>query len=110
MRRNRLTALSLMFLTAGARIDLVAAASQPLAPGVSFTEVMLPRPKPARLWIYLPSPPPAGKLPCVVIAPSGSALFSGMKLQDGDRAEHLPYVRAGFAVIAYDIDGPIGAK
>jgi len=78
-----------------------------LAPGVSFAEVTLPgaKEKAARLWVYLPSPLPAGKLPCVVIAPAGTPLSYGIKVQDGDRPEHLPYVRAGFAVIAYDIDG-----
>src|SRR6185369_9853980 len=30
-----------------------------------------------------------------------------MYLAEDDRAEHLPYVRAGFAVVAYEIDGPI---
>ena len=28
-----------------------------------------------------------------------------MDLGDGDRPEHLPYVRAGFAVLAYELDG-----
>ncbi len=27
-----------------------------------------------------------------------------MNLRDGDRAEHLPYVRVGFAVVAYELD------
>src|SRR5579872_2080057 len=78
-----------------------------LQPGISFAEVTLPRPdkKTARLWIYLPSPARAGKLPAIVIAPAGTPLTCGIRLQEGDRSEHLPYVRAGYAVIAYDIDG-----
>jgi dienelactone hydrolase len=60
-----------------------------------------------KVWVYLPEKPPAdAKLPCVLIAPAGSTLLTGMGLADGDRAEHLPYVRAGFAVVAYSIDGP----
>ena len=30
-----------------------------------------------------------------------------MNLADGDRAEHLPYVQAGFAVLAYELDGAL---
>lgn len=60
------------------------------------------------LWIYLPSGA-TGKVPCVVIAPAGSPLVWGMDLAEGDRAEHLPYARAGFAVVAYSIDGGVRA-
>ena len=60
---------------------------------------------PMELWVYLPNPLPAGKLPCVLIAPAGSRLFHGMSLDAGDRVEHLPYVRRGFAVVAYQLDG-----
>lgn len=59
------------------------------------------------VWIYLPEKPAAEKLPCVLVAPAGSRLFHGMSLAEGDRAEHLPYVRQGFAVIAYELDGPM---
>ena len=68
-----------------------------------------------RLWLYLPSTA-AGQarhanrsLPCVLVAPAGSTMMTGMGLSDsdgdGDRAEHLPYVKAGFAVVAYELDG-----
>jgi dienelactone hydrolase len=46
-----------------------------------------------------------GKLPCIFVAPAGTRLYHGKKLSTEDRAEHLPYVRAGFAVVAYEIDG-----
>lgn len=46
--------------------------------------------------------------PCVFIAPAGSRLFHGKSLEEGDRPEHLPYVAQGFAVVAYEIDGPLG--
>jgi dipeptidyl aminopeptidase/acylaminoacyl peptidase len=60
-----------------------------------------------RVGIYLPKLPPEGKLPCVLIAPAGTPLVHGMNLGPGDQAEHLPYVRAGFAVVAYSLSGPV---
>jgi dipeptidyl aminopeptidase/acylaminoacyl peptidase len=80
-----------------------------IEPGVKFGEVKLTGgadTPPMRLWVYLPANAPAGrKLPCVFIAGAGSPLITGMALGDGDRPEHLPYARAGFAVVAYDLDG-----
>jgi dipeptidyl aminopeptidase/acylaminoacyl peptidase len=87
-----------------------------LEPGVEFYEVHLPGggagnspPMPGhsgKLWLYLPeggrSP---ASLPCILIAGAGSKLITGMSLGDSDRPEHLPYVRAGFAVLAYELDG-----
>jgi dienelactone hydrolase len=61
-----------------------------------------------KLWLYLPSGNHRPKsLPCILIAAAGSNLITGMSLSDGDRPEHLPYVRAGFAVVAYELDGAI---
>lgn len=59
------------------------------------------------LWIYLPEGQHApGSLPCILICGAGSTLLEGMSLGDGDVAEHTPYVKAGFAVVAYELDGP----
>jgi dienelactone hydrolase len=67
-----------------------------------------------RLWLYLPPGEHApGSLPCVLIAPAGSILVVGNELADGDgdrpgdHPEHLPYARAGFAVLAYGLDGEL---
>lgn len=61
-----------------------------------------------RLWVYLPPGNHAERsLPCVLIAPAGSNLITGMKLGEGDRMEHLPYAGAGFAVVAYELDGAL---
>ena len=81
---------------------------QTLEPGVSFYGASQPTAvgTTTHLWVYLPANAPA-KIPCVVIAPAGTPLIYGMDLSEGDRAEHLPYVRAGFAVVAYSIDGPV---
>lgn len=61
-----------------------------------------------RLWVYLPPGNHAAtSLPCVLIAPAGSNLIAGMNLGEGDRSEHLPYASAGFAVVAYELDGAL---
>ena len=86
-------------------------ATQPIAPGVLWHEVDLPGGDGTRtLWIYEPQHPAAAKLPCVFIAPAGSTCFCGMELGDGDRPEHLPYVREGWIVVAYSLDGNIGDR
>ena len=59
------------------------------------------------LWLYLPPGQHApASLPCVLIAPSGATVMSGMPILEADEPEHVPYVREGFAVLCYSIDGP----
>jgi len=59
------------------------------------------------LDLYLPAGRHAPKsLPCVFIAPAGSGEH-GIGIADGDRPEHVPYVRAGFAVMAYELSGSL---
>lgn len=89
-----------------------------VGPGVFYHEVVLgpggarPGVPPGHgmtLWLYLPAGAHAPRsLPCVLIAPAGSILITGNELssgEDGDHPEHLPWVRAGFAVLAYGLDG-----
>ncbi len=79
-----------------------------LEAGLMFYEIRLPLKKATnKLWVYLPEAQTPQKLPCVLIAPAGTRLYHGITLAEGDRQEHLPYVRAGFAVIAYEVDGPL---
>ena len=88
-----------------------------IEPGVQFQEVQLssepsqagrPPGHQTKLWLYQPAGEhPAGTLPCVVVGPAGSTLLTGMGLAEGDRPEHLPYARAGFAVVSYTIDGDV---
>ena len=88
-----------------------------LESGVTFHEVILgplngplsgPPGQGGRLWLYLPTGNAAARsLPCVMMTGAGSNLLIGMALGEGDRAEHLPYVRAGFAVLAFELDGAI---
>ncbi|MEO7718078.1 MAG: prolyl oligopeptidase family serine peptidase [Capsulimonas sp.] len=79
-----------------------------LEPGVQFYETTQTTSvgSEVTLWVYMPAGA-EDNLPCVVIAPAGTPMIYGMDLSDEDRAEQLPYVRAGFAVVAYSIDGPV---
>jgi dipeptidyl aminopeptidase/acylaminoacyl peptidase len=64
-----------------------------------------------KLWVYLPAGNHGAKsLGCVFVAPAGSNLMTGMVLNEGDRVEHLPYVKAGFAVIGYELDGAMEGR
>ena len=80
-------------------------------PGVLRTRVTLKSTglmgdAPMDLWVYLPAGTHrTGSLPCIFIAGSGSKLVTGVKITSKDEPEHLPYVRAGFIVVAYDTDG-----
>jgi dienelactone hydrolase len=88
-----------------------------IEPGIMLREVKLGPARPpvgvppgfcGKLWLYTPSGEhPAKSLPCVLICGAGSDLITGMDLGDGDRPEHLPYVRAGFAVLAFELDGSL---
>lgn len=79
-----------------------------LEPGVFFREVSVERPAGRmRVWLYAPRPRVDEPIGCVLVPPAGGNLISGMRLGRGDRAEHLPYVRAGYVVVSFDIDGPI---
>lgn len=60
-----------------------------------------------KVWIYLPSNYQGKKLPCVLIAPAGSRLYHGMGLGESSSPEHIPYVKAGFAVVAYELSGQL---
>ena len=65
----------------------------------------------ARVWIYLPEKRPGTLMPAVFIAPAGVPPFVGNGFgPDLDRQqhpEHLPYVHAGFVVVAYDTAGEL---
>jgi dienelactone hydrolase/DNA-directed RNA polymerase subunit RPC12/RpoP len=59
------------------------------------------------LWLYLPvGSRTEHSLPCVLITGAGSRLIHGMSLGEGDRPEHIPWAQAGFAVVAFELDGP----
>lgn len=63
-----------------------------------------------RAWVYVPDQAAGERVPVVLIGPAGSHLFDGMTLSDGDRPEHIPYARAGFAVVSFDIPGMLNGE
>ena len=80
--------------------------------GISRASVIvkLPSGGSMALWIYQPDPLPSGKVPCVFIAPAGTLMIHGKQLDKGDQAEHIPWVKAGFAVVAYELSGDPGSS
>jgi hypothetical protein len=64
-----------------------------------------------KLWLYLPDtggrPMLDRSLPLVLFAPSGTQGLNGAAPSEVDEAEHLPWVRAGFAVAAFESDGAL---
>jgi dipeptidyl aminopeptidase/acylaminoacyl peptidase len=82
-----------------------------LANGISVREVALNRDgNPMTVWIYRPAAKLEGPRPVILIAPAGTPLIWGMKLGDGDRAEHLPWAERGYLVVAYSLDGPVADR
>jgi predicted Zn finger-like uncharacterized protein len=59
--------------------------------------------------VYLPPDiDPASPVPCVLVPPAGSNLLTGMAIDPPDlipNPEHEPYVKAGFAVVTFSLDG-----
>ncbi len=81
---------------------------QELEASVFFRELKVERPSCSmRVWLYAPRREVSKPIGCVVVPPAGSNLVSGMRLSRGDRREHLPYVKAGYVVVSFDIDGPM---
>jgi dienelactone hydrolase len=79
-----------------------------LGSGIRWHEIRLSRRLASTtIWIYLPEPLPEIPVPCVLIAPAGTALYHGITLGAADRSEHLPYVREGYVVVAYELDGDL---
>ncbi len=61
----------------------------------------------SKFLVYLPTQPTKPKLPCILIAPSGRAPLYGQTLEQMSQWEYRHYAKAGYAVIAYDVDGAI---
>src|SRR3954464_10396431 len=73
----------------------------------SISPVELQTKSGGHVWIYLPEASSTNeRLPCVLVPPAGSPLFVGMRLSQDDRVEQLPYAKAGFVVVSFDISGP----
>jgi len=59
------------------------------------------------MGVYLPpGEHQAGSLPCILFAPAGTPLIHGNPLDGNpENPEFAPYVRAGFAVVEFSLDG-----
>jgi dipeptidyl aminopeptidase/acylaminoacyl peptidase len=77
---------------------------QDLPPDVIKSQYLTPSGN--QVWVYLPAEVKTESLPCILIAAAGTRIFHGIGLADGDMPEHIPYVKAGFAVVAYGLSGP----
>ena len=62
-----------------------------------------------RVEMYLPNDIAAdAKIPCVLIAPAGSNLLTGLECDDLTYTDEiLPFIKSGMAVVHYSIDGPL---
>jgi dipeptidyl aminopeptidase/acylaminoacyl peptidase len=80
-----------------------------LQSGISYQvyTVVTPNGSSQRIWLYYPDPMPTGELPLVIVPPAGGRIFSAPILTHRDQPEHLPYVRAGFAVVSFSIQGEL---
>lgn len=101
--------------------DVVAAVSAPIAPPlpaaqhfaphIDLYEIRMGGSGPGsgeRIKLYMPTGEEAAhSVPCVFIAPAGSSMITGMALTPADREEELRYLQRSFAVVAYDLDGPV---
>ncbi len=82
--------------------------AQKIADGIIVYQVRLNKDDDSSdVWIYLPEKQTKEKIPAVLIAAAGSYLWNGISLGEGDQPEHLPYVRSGYAVIAYETPGSL---
>lgn len=88
--------------TAEPSVSICPAGSYEIERGIELRETVR---EGRRLWLYVPCDRAPHAL--VVVPPAGSNLITGMSLSEGDRPEHLPYARAGFAVVSFDIAGAL---
>ena len=65
---------------------------------------------PHDVWIYRPDPMPEGKVGLVVIPPAGGNMITAPGLGKGDTPEHVPYVRAGFVVVSFRMQGELPSE
>ena len=79
-------------------------------PDVMVYQVAFPRgTHVSRLLVFLPTKSAKPKLPCVFVAPSATAPLYGQTIDEETVVywHYINYANAGYAVIAYDIDGYI---
>ena len=106
---------AVLYLTASSRADFPARPdARSVDGGARQYDVPLTGDGPGQalhLLVYLPAgDPKEHSLPCVLVAPAGTNLAVGNAIEDGYTAETLPYVRAGFAAVKYELDGDLPEK
>ncbi|BDI32428.1 hypothetical protein CCAX7_44790 [Capsulimonas corticalis] len=103
IRHSLLIAVLLVLLTAA--LALGDTSSPVLEPGMHglIVQTKTAVHSTVTLWVILPEDT-GKKIGCVIIAPAGTPEIWGSEL--GNTEEYYPYVRAGFAVVAYSLDGP----
>lgn len=95
-----------LLLTAAVQAQSPAASTSPNIPTDIIRKEYQINGSGTQVWVYHPSTMKENSIPCILIAAAGTRMFHGMDLGDGDVPEHLPYVKAGFAVVAYSLSGP----
>jgi dienelactone hydrolase len=79
-------------------------------PEVMVYQVAFPRgTHVSRFLVFMPTQPAKAKLPCIFVAPSATAPLYGQTIDEETVVywRYINYAKAGYAVIAYDIDGYI---
>jgi dipeptidyl aminopeptidase/acylaminoacyl peptidase len=76
----------------------------PLPAGVTLREIERDG---HALWLYLPADAPSA---LILIPPAGGTLLTAPGLGPGDRPEHVPYAKAGFAVVAFELSGVLSGR
>jgi dipeptidyl aminopeptidase/acylaminoacyl peptidase len=61
------------------------------------------------MYLYLPEGQhQPGSLPCILHTGAGTTLLHGVEMDGGGNPpEYIPYVKAGYAVLLFEMDGPI---
>uniref|UniRef100_UPI00286E9563 hypothetical protein n=1 Tax=Chamaesiphon sp. VAR_69_metabat_338 TaxID=2964704 RepID=UPI00286E9563 len=79
-------------------------------PEVMVYQVKFPRRTySSRFVVFLPTHPAKPKLPCIFVAPSATAPLYGQTIDEENMVywNYMNYAKAGYAVIAHDVDGYI---
>lgn len=58
-----------------------------------------------KVFVTVPDGPVDQQRPCLFFAPAGAPAFGGKGLETRDYQSMMPFVEAGFIVVAYEMDG-----
>lgn len=81
--------------------------SSEVTEGITWRQLQVDRDgTPMSAWIYRQAAI-TKRAPVILIGAAGTPLIWGMTLGEGDQAEHLPWAKRGYVVVAYSLDGPV---